>query len=684
MSKRINPGTTSYTGLRIRFVDDSGLSVSGLVAATMPNIYYSTGANSAAVQITLSDLAAITSAYSSGGVKEDTGSMGVYRLDPPNAMLASGPLLIDIYAEASGKRLMLESIDVSYPGALRTNTAQAGGNTTITLDSGAVATDNYYTSTWIAIINGTGAGQVRMCASYVGSTKVATIAQAWAVNPDNTSVFAILPASGVDVESMNRVSTSSVTAINANLGTTQAITFDANNLPKVDIEDIRGTASVGTAGYVAPDWGHVNAPTTTVNLSGTTISAVSGAVGSVTGAVGSVTGNVGGNVVGSVGSVASGGVTSASLAASAITAIRSLASGTAQSGSTTTLVDTARTEVDTDYWKDCLLLVTSGSAANESRLITGFNASTHTLTFAPALTQAITTNTYEILHAAFADLYLWNGSAPNNLISGRVDANTQATAASLTFGLVGNVTGNLSGSVGSVTGAVGSVTGAVGSVAGNVSGSVVGDVQGKVLGGGSSTITGSGVQASSVVGSVGSVTGAVGSVTGSVGSVAGNVSGDVAGKVLGGGASSITGDGVRAASVTGAVGSVTGAVGSVTGNVGGISGVSFPGNFGSLSIDTNGRVEIQSGVTKNVALNDFQFFMVLSTDHVTPATGLTITAQRSLDGGAFASCANAVTELANGVYTINLAASDMNAGVVTLKFTATGADQRTITIRTTA
>jgi hypothetical protein len=42
-----------------------------------------------------------------------------------------------------------------------------------------------------------------------------------------------------------------------------------------------------------------------------------------------------------------------------------------------------------------------------------------------------------------------------------------------TMDIVGNITGNLSGSVGSVTGAVGSVTGAVGSVTGAV-GSVTG------------------------------------------------------------------------------------------------------------------------------------------------------------------------------------------------------------------
>lgn len=49
-----------------------------------------------------------------------------------------------------------------------------------------------------------------------------------------------------------------------------------------------------------------------------------------------------------------------------------------------------------------------------------------------------------------------------------------------TMNIIGNITGNLSGSVGSVTGAVGSVTGAVGSVTGAVGGNVNGNVLGSV------------------------------------------------------------------------------------------------------------------------------------------------------------------------------------------------------------
>ncbi len=86
--------------------------------------------------------------------------------------------------------------------------------------------------------------------------------------------------------------------------------------------------------------------------------------------------------------------------------------------------------------------------------------------------------------------------------------------------MVGNVGGNVTGSVGSVVGAVGSVTGAVGSVTGAV-GSVTGNVGGNVVG-----------TVASVVGAVGSVTGNVGgNVTGTVASVVGNVGGNVTGSV---------------------------------------------------------------------------------------------------------------------------------------------------------
>lgn len=81
-----------------------------------------------------------------------------------------------------------------------------------------------------------------------------------------------------------------------------------------------------------------------------------------------------------------------------------LTTGTADSGSTTTMVDAARTEADNDYWKGQLIRFTSGTATGQVRLITGFTAATDTITFEPATTQAITTNTYEILPFGRGDL----------------------------------------------------------------------------------------------------------------------------------------------------------------------------------------------------------------------------------------------------------------------------------------
>lgn len=94
--------------------------------------------------------------------------------------------------------------------------------------------------------------------------------------------------------------------------------------------------------------------------------------------------------------------------------------------------------------------------------------------------------------------------------------------------------------------------------------------------------------------------------------------------------------------------------------------------------------DLPSGIPKNVALGNFQFLVVLSSDHVTPATGKTIVSQISKDGGAFADTSNSVAEIGSGMYKIDLIQAEMNADMLTLKFTETDCDQRTITIKTSA
>lgn len=85
-------------------------------------------------------------------------------------------------------------------------------------------------------------------------------------------------------------------------------------------------------------------------------------------------------------------------------------------------------------------------------------------------------------------------------------------------------------------------------------------------------------------------------------------------------------------------------------------------------------------IKKNTAFNNFVFYMETAAGD--PATGLTITAQRMLDGAAFAACANAASEVSAGWYKIDLAATDVNADSVALKFTAPGAKARNMLVLT--
>ena len=91
-----------------------------------------------------------------------------------------------------------------------------------------------------------------------------------------------------------------------------------------------------------------------------------------------------------------------------------LASGTADSGNTLTMVDAARTEGDADYWKGRLIVFTSGVIAGQCAIITDFNATTDTFTFAPALTQAVATQTYVILPG----ISVWDDTLAEHLAVG--------------------------------------------------------------------------------------------------------------------------------------------------------------------------------------------------------------------------------------------------------------------------
>lgn len=145
---------------------------------------------------------------------------------------------------------------------------------------------------------------------------------------------------------------------------------------------------------------------------------------------------------------------------------------------------------------------------------------------------------------------------------------------------------------------------------------------------------------------------------------------------------------------------------------------SAPTNFGALGIESDGditKVNLLDGNTaqtgdnfarlgapagasiaadiaaleaadikKNTAYPNFTFLMVLTSDHVTPATGLTVTGERRLDNGSFTAVSGTISEVSNGMYEFDALAADTNADTGAWRFSAATADDVFITFKTSA
>ena len=96
----------------------------------------------------------------------------------------------------------LEHIDVIDGGTgYKSNVgiAQTGTTTSITLELGADATDDYYNDMTVFIRAGTGANQLRTIIDYEGDTKIAHVDSAWTVGqePTVTSEYSVMPAMSI-------------------------------------------------------------------------------------------------------------------------------------------------------------------------------------------------------------------------------------------------------------------------------------------------------------------------------------------------------------------------------------------------------------------------------------------------------------------------------------------------------
>ncbi len=84
---------------------------------------------------------------------------------------------------------------------------------------------------------------------------------------------------------------------------------------------------------------------------------------------------------------------------------------TAQSGTSTTLVDTALTQAN-DVRNGSLLIFTTGTNVGRAAIVTDFDAGTDTVTFHPAVPDAVTTEQYTLIPGlGYSDVRLINAAA---------------------------------------------------------------------------------------------------------------------------------------------------------------------------------------------------------------------------------------------------------------------------------
>lgn len=271
-------GSNAISGIdvaKINAVSTSSVTtVSANVGTTQP-VNFTGTAGSALVKSDTVDIAG-------AAVSTSSAQIGVNVVNAGGTAWASGAITRAALAADTGLQ------------PIRSNTAQAGASTSVTLDASASAVDDFYNNCMVYTTGGTGVGQAREILDYVGSTKVATV-RAWATNPDNTTTFAILPEFSVwdDITASHLTSGSTGSSLNAAgsagdpwstslpgaygagtagyiVGTNLDTTVSSRLAPTVASRTLDVTAT-GGAGI---DWGNVENQSTTVNLSNTTVATV--------------------------------------------------------------------------------------------------------------------------------------------------------------------------------------------------------------------------------------------------------------------------------------------------------------------------------------------------------------------------------------------------------------------------
>lgn len=140
-------GTTSYSTEFLLIAASDGTEMAARVASDVTASYWRQGGTP--TSITLSDLAAITTAYTAGGMKEASSTLakGSYRLDVPDAAFATGADWVEINAFCTGSLIFKERFPL-YPAVWDEVMAShlTSGTTGAKLNAAASAGDPWSTA----------------------------------------------------------------------------------------------------------------------------------------------------------------------------------------------------------------------------------------------------------------------------------------------------------------------------------------------------------------------------------------------------------------------------------------------------------------------------------------------------------------------------------------------------------
>lgn len=115
---------------------------------------------------------------------------------------------VDNQSEYSAPTDFDEEQEIEILDGTHTGTAQAGDNTTITLESGEDISQVDAEGAYLLVTGGTGVNGLKQIVSYDTATLIATVESAWATNPDNTSTYLV-------VKTFNKLTESNITELAA-------------------------------------------------------------------------------------------------------------------------------------------------------------------------------------------------------------------------------------------------------------------------------------------------------------------------------------------------------------------------------------------------------------------------------------------------------------------------------------